>query len=92
MPELARMLSMVIGRSVVDKTGFAGAFDVKLGFLPDQSTAALPPPPPEAAASMNSPYPSIVTALLEQLGLRVELVRGPVEMLVVDRVERPSAN
>jgi uncharacterized protein (TIGR03435 family) len=92
MPELVRILSMMMGRSVLDRTSFPSPFDVKLGFLPDQSTAALPPLPPESAAATNSPYPSIVTALQEQLGLRLESTRGPVEVVVIDRLERPSVN
>jgi uncharacterized protein (TIGR03435 family) len=93
MAELTRTLSMVLDRTVVDKTGFTGLFDLRLGFLPDETTAALPPPPPDAAgASLDSRYPSILTALQEQLGLRLESTKGPVEVIVIDHVERPSAN
>ena len=62
---------LVDALAVVDKTGFAEVFDVKLAFLPDQSSALLPPPPPDAAAALDPRFPSIVTALHEQLGLRV---------------------
>ena len=93
MAELIRALSMVLGRTVVDKTGFSGLFDLQLGFLPDETTAGLPAPPPDAAgASLDSRHPSILTALQEQLGLRLESTKGPVEVIVVDHVERPSAN
>jgi uncharacterized protein (TIGR03435 family) len=93
MPEFVRMLSMVLGRPVIDKTGFSGLFDVRLDFLPDEVTPALPPPPPDAAgASPDSNTPSIVSALPDQLGLRLESTKGPVEVIVIDRVERPSAN
>jgi len=93
MPEFIRMLSMVLGRPVIDKTGFGGLFDVRLDFLPDEVTPALPPPPPDAAgASPDSNTPSILSALLDQLGLRLESTKGPVEVIVIDRVERPSAN
>jgi len=91
MPEFIRTLSMVLGRAVVDRTGFTGLFDVRLDFLPDEATAALPPPPPGSAAS-DFTSPSILAALQEQLGLRLESTRGPVDVIVVDRVERPSAN
>ena len=90
-PELVRMLSVVLGRKVVDRTGFTGFFDVRLDFLPDDRTPLLPPPPPEAASS-NAMSPSIFSALPEQLGLRLEAAKGPVEVVVIDRVERPSAN
>jgi uncharacterized protein (TIGR03435 family) len=64
----------------VDKTGLAGVFDVELQWTPDQ--VAL-----DAAGG-----PSIFGALQEQLGLKLVTQRGPVEVLVVDRVEEPSAN
>ena len=93
MAEFVRVLSMVLGRTVVDKTGFTGLFDVRLGFLPDETTAALPPPPPDAAgASLDSRNPSILSALPEQLGLRIEAGKGPVEVIVIEHVEQPSAN
>ena len=91
MPELVRMLSVVLGRTVVDRTGFTGLFDVRLDFLPDDSTPHLPPPPPDAASS-NAMSPSIFNALPEQLGLRLVAAKGPVEVIVIDHVERPSAN
>jgi uncharacterized protein (TIGR03435 family) len=89
-PELIRMLSMALGRAVVDKTGFTALFDVQLDFLPDETTAALPPPPPDALPEFKNP--SILVALQEQLGLRLESTKGPVEVIVVDQVERPAAN
>jgi uncharacterized protein (TIGR03435 family) len=61
-----------------------------LDFLPDETTPALPAPPP--GAPLDSSSPSILTAIQEQLGLRLESSKGPVEVIVVDHVERPSAN
>ena len=90
MPEFVRMLSMVLDRTVVDRTGLTGPFDVRLDFLPDDSTPHLPPPPP--GASSDGASPPILSALPEQLGLRLEASKGPVEVIVIDRVERPSAN
>ena len=87
--ELVKTLAMIMGRPVVDKTGLTGLYDLQLGFSADASTPELPPPPP---GSSDSNLPSIVTALQEQLGLRVESSKGPVEVLVIDRIERPSAN
>jgi uncharacterized protein (TIGR03435 family) len=92
MPEFARTLSLTLGRPVTDKTGLTGLYDVKLDFLPDEVTAALPPPPPDAAATLDSKNPSILTALQEQLGLRLESAKGAVEVIVVDHVERPATN
>jgi uncharacterized protein (TIGR03435 family) len=93
MAELIRVLSMVLGRTVIDKTGFMGLFDVRLDFVPDEMTPAMPPPPPDAAgASPDFNNPSLLAALQEQLGLRIESAKGPVEVLVIDHIERPSAN
>ena len=91
MPEFTRVLSMVLGRPVVDKTGFARLFDLQLDFLPDEITAALPPPPP-GGSPLDSRSPSILIALQEQLGLRIESTKGPVDVLVIDHVEKPSEN
>ena len=67
-----------------------GPFDVRLDFLPDDSTPHLPPPPP--GASSDGASPPILSALPAQLGLRLEASKGPVDVIVIDRVERPSAN
>src|ERR1019366_6526040 len=88
MPELVRRLSMLLDRSVVDKTGFNGQFSVQLDFVPDDTTPTMPPPPPDSAISGLS----IPQALREQLGLQLEPAKGPVEVIVVDHAERPSAN
>jgi uncharacterized protein (TIGR03435 family) len=76
---------------VVDRTGITGLFDVRLDFLPDDSTPNMPPPPPGAASS-DAMSPSIFSALPEQLGLRLASAKGPVDVIVIDRVERPTAN
>jgi bla regulator protein blaR1 len=81
-------------RPVIDKTGLTGTFDVHLrwardpepeGFLPPGDTAALAP-------SAEPGAPSIFDAMEEQLGLKLESGRGPVEYLIVDGVERPGEN
>jgi uncharacterized protein (TIGR03435 family) len=88
MPELVRMLSMLSGRRVLDKTDVTALFDVQVNFVPDETTPAMPPPPPGSGISGVS----IAQALQEQLGLRLESTKGPVEVIVVDQAERPSAN
>lgn len=90
MAEFARVLSQVLGRPVTDRTGFSGAFDVNLDFLPDDTTGGLPAPPPGTIPAETA-SPSIFSAV-QQLGLRLESTKGPVEVLVIDHVERPSAN
>jgi len=88
MAEFASVLSRVLERPLAYHTEFNGTFDVKLDFLPDDSTAALPPPPPGAPPGAS---PTIFTAL-QQMGLRLELSDGPLGVLVIEGVGRPSAN
>jgi uncharacterized protein (TIGR03435 family) len=88
MPELVRMLSRVLGRSVIDTTGFTELFDLQLDFVADETTPAMPPPPPDSGMSGSS----IAQALREQLGLQLESTKGPVEVIVVDHAERPAGN
>jgi len=90
MAEFVRMLSRVLGRPVTDRTGFSGVFDVNLDFLPDETMAGLPPPPPGAIPAEVA-NPSIFSAV-QRLGLRLDSTKGAVEVLVIDHVERPSAN
>ena len=78
---LANELSKVAGRDVVDKTGITGRYDLKLQWTPD-----------DGAAPAADSGPSLFTALEEQLGLKLEPAKDPVQVLVVDRVEMPSAN
>ena len=90
MAEFVRVLSLNLGRTVKDQTGFSGVFDIKLDFLPDDTTPGLPPPPPGAIPA-GTASPSIFSAV-QQIGLRLESTKGSVEVLVIDHVERPSAN
>ena len=90
MAELTRALSLSLDRTVIDKTGYKGAFDVRLVFQADESTPVLPPPPP--GGNFHPEMASLPAALQEQLGLRLEKVRGPVDVLVIDHVEPPSGN
>jgi bla regulator protein blaR1 len=84
-------LSRVVGRPVVDKTGLTGTFDMTLHWTPDDTQAFLAPAQPATAPPENS-GPSIFTALQEQLGLRLDSQKGPVEVLVIDSAQLPSAN
>ena len=83
---LARELAKIVGRVVVDKTGIPGRFDVTLRWTPDEGPAMLNGQP------LPDPPPSIYTAVQEQLGLKLESQKGPVQVLVVDHVELPTAN
>ena len=86
MAAFANLLSLGVGRPVVDETGLPGAFDIDLTYSPDLGAAASQTAPPVNAA------PSLFTALEEQLGLKLESARGPVNVVVIDRVERPAEN
>ena len=86
---LANILTNVVGRQVVDKTGLTGPFNVNLTWTPDPGMQARPAGVP-AVAPVQPDGPSIFTALEEQLGLRLVSGRGPVEMLVVERLEQPA--
>jgi uncharacterized protein (TIGR03435 family) len=94
MPQLAQMLSGQLGRTVLDKTELAGEFNVKLEWTPEVAHAGglAGPPSPDAAPPTDNSGPTIFTALQEQLGLRLESTKGPVQMIVIDKVERPSEN
>jgi len=80
--KLADFLSTQLGRPVLDRTGIAGIFDFAVYFRPES-----------AAVDEANPEAGIFDALREQLGLRLEARKGPVEMLVIDRIERvPTGN
>jgi uncharacterized protein (TIGR03435 family) len=92
---LAAWLSRQLGRVVIDKTDLKGEYDYKLEWTPDPGeggaeSIGLPPEAP--TPHVDTTGPSIFTAIQEQLGLRLVSQKGPVEMIVIDGVERPSAN
>ena len=86
MEAAASMFTRAAGRPVIDKTGLTGLFVFKLQWIPDSIMAGPDTTPPV------SPGPSIFTAVQEQLGLRLEPQRAPVEFLVVEDAEKPSKN
>jgi uncharacterized protein (TIGR03435 family) len=90
MTQLAGYLSRVRGveHEVFDRTGLEGRFDFNLAWAPPQQ----PGMGADGAAGAASSGPSIFTALHEQLGLTLEPARGPVRVLVVDRIARPTPN
>jgi uncharacterized protein (TIGR03435 family) len=95
MPAFAKMLSALLGREIIEKTGFTGRFALHLEFAIDDALAGLPNPVGRDAAVQQADAaarPSIGTALQEQLGLRLQASTGPVNVLVIDHVERPTGN
>ncbi len=84
--QAANSLGMFAGRVVLDRTGLTGDYDFDLTWTPDQMPQR-PPGAPDLPVDPNGP--SLFTAVQEQLGLKLDSQRGPVEMLVVDRAEKP---
>jgi bla regulator protein blaR1 len=90
MPDLANFLARILNRAVVNKTDAKGVFDIKLEFAPENPSAA---EPQRAEGQAASGPPSIFTALQEQLGLKLQPEKLPVEVVVVDHIERvPTEN
>jgi uncharacterized protein (TIGR03435 family) len=101
MSDFAEMLSIWAGRLVVDKTGLDGLFDIKMPRMVSvealqamQASAGARGGAPGAPIEPRPLPDSVVTvfAALEQIGLRLESARGPVDVLVIDSIERPSEN
>jgi uncharacterized protein (TIGR03435 family) len=86
---LTNELSRDLGRVVIDKTGLAGRYDVAIKWTPLAESAADSRADSAAAPDTG---PSIFTALQEQLGLKLESTKGPVQVLVIDNVEMPQEN
>jgi uncharacterized protein (TIGR03435 family) len=82
MPILGRNLAGIVGVPVIDRTDLMGVYDIQLEWNADDNAQA-----PDATSA-----PSLFTAVQEQLGLKLESGRGPVEILVVDAAEKASAN
>jgi uncharacterized protein (TIGR03435 family) len=85
MNTFANNLAGRVQRTVVDRTGLAGYWDFEINFAPDSAPAPLPPGVDLPAGDPTAP--SLFTAVQEQLGLRLQSTKGPVEVLVVDRIE-----
>ena len=83
----AKRLVPMVRRSVSDQTGLDGYFDGDFDFVAELPP---PPPPPGLPSSFNDPFVSVFTVLPEQLGLKLDARRGPVDVLVIDRIEQPA--
>ena len=80
--ELIRVLAVALSQPVIDRTALSGIFDIRLQFVDEAPGAPAP----------DSQGPSVFEALADQLGLRLTSAKGPVEFLLIDHIERPSAN
>jgi uncharacterized protein (TIGR03435 family) len=83
----ASALEIQVGRPVIDKTDVKGLYDFKFTFSPE----GLPRTPLGAVPPATGPGPSLFSAI-QELGLRLESAKGPVGVLVVDSVQKPSEN
>ncbi len=83
--------SMVLDRPVVDQTGIPGKFDISVTFTPDDSQFHGHPPPIKKADDVEA-APSLFEAIQQKLGLKLEAQKAPVPVIVLDHVEKPSAN
>lgn len=88
MGDFIRLLHGVLDRPVVDETGLTGQFDFDLNWMPDQSQFGGHFPVSEDA---DAP-PELFTAIQQQIGLKLSPAKSPVDVIVIDHVERPSAN
>lgn len=94
---LVSMLSQQLGRVVLDKTGLTGKYDITLEYALDETQrgmmfGGMAPPATDSPLPADTSRPSIFTAVQEQLGLKLEATKGPVETLVIDHLEKPSGN
>lgn len=89
MPTLAKLLSQHLQQTVTDKTGLTGKYDFELKWAADRGARA---PAADDAIASDPSGPSLFTALEEELGLKLNSVKAPVDTLVIDHVELPSAN
>ena len=88
----ARMLTLNSHRTVADKTvGLTGKYDMTLRFVPEDGQVEMP----GGRIPLEAPDPlgqDLVSAVRDQLGLKLQSGKGPVEVIVIDRIERPSGN
>jgi len=88
-----QILSQLTGRLVVDRTGLTGTYDIDLKWTPTPSQLPPGPPPPGVEPPQIDPNgPSLETALQEQLGLKLDAERSPVEVLVIEKLVPPTEN
>ena len=85
------MQSSVLDRPVVDQTGLQGRWDFTLQWTPDETQFGGRGAMAQGQAGANAP-PGLFTAIQEQLGLKLDSTRAPVEVIVIDRMEKPSEN
>lgn len=92
LPNLAVMLTSYLHRPVIDRTGLTERYDFALRWTPDENQTQVSSSASGLPSTDPTGSPSIFTAIQEQLGLKLESSKGPVELIVIDHIERPSGN
>jgi uncharacterized protein (TIGR03435 family) len=92
MSDVIRELSTLLDRPVLDKTGFPGEFDLDLSFTPDDLIRLPLYGASDEPMATDANRPNLFSALEEQMGLKLVAAKGPIEVLVIDHAERPTAN
>jgi uncharacterized protein (TIGR03435 family) len=92
MSQVTAILQNSLDKPVVDQSGLSERYDFTLTFMPDPAQAVLLGGPPPPGADNPDAAPDLFTAFQQQLGLRLESTKAPVEVMVIDKVEKPSEN
>lgn len=92
MTAFANAFSEITGRIVFDRTGLTGLFEADLRWTPDGPSSIGQADAGDSTPGSDSALPSFITALVQQLGLRLESRKQIVEMLVIDRIAEPTEN
>jgi len=87
---IVNLLSNMLGRTVINNTGLTGKYDVNLRPVPDSVDFPADPASPESPGDVLNLAP--IETVEKQLGLRLETIKAPQEVLVIDRIEHPSSN
>jgi uncharacterized protein (TIGR03435 family) len=90
--QVAAILQNSLDKPVVDQSGLSERYDFTVTFTPDPAQAALLGGPPAPAADNPDAAPGLFAAFQQQLGLKLESTRAPVDVMIIDKVERPSEN
>ncbi|HWE50624.1 MAG TPA: TIGR03435 family protein [Bryobacteraceae bacterium] len=96
MANLCTQLAIRVGVNVIDRTGISGMYDIHLELsrfdMMPRFAGGAPAAPPDPARPADPTGPTIFTALQQQLGLKLETGKGPVDYLVIDQIEKPADN
>jgi uncharacterized protein (TIGR03435 family) len=93
MPDFTGYLQMlVLDRPVVDQTGIPGRFDFQCTFMPNDSEFGGHPPPLPPQTNTTNSSPGLFDAIKDQLGLKLDAKKTPVDLMVIDHIEKPSGN